>query len=129
VQAPPNQLPESTPIGAGSSAVAVHAASRRVVQLVTLGIMARPFPQFTREAILRHTQDDIAGLERDFANKAWMHEMIPLLRELHSLVEQPQVDQKLLADLETRSATVLRKHRLKGFDPILWMIASLRDTK
>ena len=33
----PNQSPEPTAVGAGSSAVAVHAVSRRVAQLFSLG--------------------------------------------------------------------------------------------
>jgi hypothetical protein len=91
--------------------------------------MARPLPKFTREAIQKHTLDDIAGLERDFADAAWKDEVILLLKELHALASQPQAEQSVVTDLESRAAAVLRKHRLKGFDPILWMIASLRDTK
>jgi len=91
--------------------------------------MAHPLPKWTREQIQQETLSEIEGLRKDFPDQAWVHELIPLLRELHALASQAQADQKLVVDLENRAASVLRKHKLKGLDPILWMIASLKDTK
>lgn len=90
--------------------------------------MKRPTLDWSREKIQQELLKDIAGLQVEFADQAWIHELIPLLREMHEMASEKQTDTKRLADLKSRVASVLRKHKLKGLDPYLWMLDCLGDT-
>jgi hypothetical protein len=93
-----------------------------------LGVMPRALPKWPREKIQQELLKDIAELSVQFADQAWAHEFIPLLRELHSYASEPHPESERLADLKGRVTAVLRKHRVKGLDGYLWMIDSLGDT-
>ena len=93
-----------------------------------LGVMPRTLPKWPREKIQQELQKDIAGLPVEFSDKAWAHELIPLLREMHGLAAESRTDAERLADLKSRVTAVLRKHRVKGLDGYLWMIDCLGDT-
>jgi hypothetical protein len=90
--------------------------------------MPRSLPKWPREKIQQELQKDIAGLPVEFADQAWAHELIPLLREMHDLAVEPHPEAEHLADLKSRVTAVLRKHRVKGLDGCLWMIDCLGDT-
>jgi predicted esterase YcpF (UPF0227 family) len=89
--------------------------------------MKRPTLDWPREKIQEELLKDIVGLQVEFADRAWIHELIPLLREIHDMAGEAQADAEQLADLKRRVNVVLGKHKLKGFDPYLWMIASLEN--
>lgn len=90
--------------------------------------MKRPTLNWSREKIQQQLLTDIAGLQVEFADQAWIHELIPLLREMHNIAREVQADTERLADLESRVGAVLREHRLKGLDSYLWMLDCLTDT-
>jgi hypothetical protein len=89
--------------------------------------MPREIPKWPREKIQQELLKDIA--EMDLVDQAWIHELIPLLREFYDLAGEPHADAQRLASLRNRVSLVLRKHRLKGLDGYLWMIDCLRETR
>jgi hypothetical protein len=95
----------------------------------SFGGKTRPSLNWPREEIQQVLLEDIAGLQVEFAGQVWIDELIPLLREMREMASEVQPDAERLADLKGRVHDVLRKHRLKGFEPYLWMIDCLGDRK
>jgi hypothetical protein len=84
--------------------------------------MPRLTLNWSREKVQQQLAKDIAGLQVEFANHAWAHELLPLLKETHEIAGEAQADTAKLADLRHRVELVLRKHELKAFEGYLWMI-------
>jgi hypothetical protein len=85
-------------------------------------LAARRTLNWSREKVQDQLLKDITSLQVEFPDKAWMHELVPLLREMHEIAGETQPSAGRLRDLKSRVEAVLRQHKLKGFAPYLWII-------
>ena len=84
--------------------------------------MSRLTLNWSRETVQQELLKDIANLQVEFGGKAWMLELVPLLREMHERAGEVHPNTVRLADLKRRVEAVLRRHKLKALEPYLWMI-------
>ena len=52
--------------------------------------MSRLTLKWSREKVQQELAKDIAGLQVEFADQAWMHELLPLLRDMHEMAGETQ---------------------------------------